>query len=173
MDNNELLIIFLAFVVGYMCSGLIKNMCGGRSVEAIVRHNVTTTPGGTTTPATTTIPALTDAELKRAKRKPYCYYCGKCPYSGYGTEYTDNPCPSQCKAVKHETCGFAGTGTKWKCICDDRTLSQKVARCKGNTDPRDAECELHGHAGSTTGWKDVDYAAVPSDGRVVGHVKEP
>lgn len=33
MDNNELLMIVLAFVVGYMCSGMMKQMCGGRLVE--------------------------------------------------------------------------------------------------------------------------------------------
>tara|TARA_B100000676_G_C17866591_1_gene726288 strand:- start:231 stop:527 length:297 start_codon:yes stop_codon:yes gene_type:complete len=33
MEDNSLLMIILAFVVGYMCSGMIKNMCGGRLVE--------------------------------------------------------------------------------------------------------------------------------------------
>ena len=33
MDNNELLMIVLAFVVGYMASGMLKNMCGGGLVE--------------------------------------------------------------------------------------------------------------------------------------------
>ena len=33
MDNNELLMIVLAFVVGYMVSGMMKQMCGGRLVE--------------------------------------------------------------------------------------------------------------------------------------------
>jgi len=33
MDNNELLMIVLAFFVGYMCSGMIRQMCGGRLVE--------------------------------------------------------------------------------------------------------------------------------------------
>ena len=35
MDNNELLMIVLAFVVGYVCSGMMKNMCGGRLVEGL------------------------------------------------------------------------------------------------------------------------------------------
>jgi hypothetical protein len=33
MDNNELMMIVLAFVVGYMCSGMMKSMCGGRLIE--------------------------------------------------------------------------------------------------------------------------------------------
>ena len=33
MDNNSFLMIVLAFVVGYMCSGMMKQMCGGRLVE--------------------------------------------------------------------------------------------------------------------------------------------
>jgi len=33
MDDNELLMIVLAFVVGYMASGMMKQMCGGRLVE--------------------------------------------------------------------------------------------------------------------------------------------
>ena len=33
MDNNELLMIVLAFVVGYMCSGMMRQMCGRRLVE--------------------------------------------------------------------------------------------------------------------------------------------
>jgi hypothetical protein len=28
MDDNSLLMIVLAFVVGYMCSGMVKKMCG-------------------------------------------------------------------------------------------------------------------------------------------------
>lgn len=32
MDNNELLMIILAFIVGYMCSGMMKQMCGSRLV---------------------------------------------------------------------------------------------------------------------------------------------
>ena len=35
MDNNELLMIVLAFVVGYMASGMVKNMCGYNLVEGI------------------------------------------------------------------------------------------------------------------------------------------
>jgi hypothetical protein len=33
MDNNNLLMIILAFVVGFMLQGMMKNMCGGRLVE--------------------------------------------------------------------------------------------------------------------------------------------
>ena len=33
MDNNNLLIIILAFVVGYCLPSMMKNMCGGRLVE--------------------------------------------------------------------------------------------------------------------------------------------
>ena len=36
MDNNELLMIVLAFVLGYMASGMIRQMCGGRLVEGEV-----------------------------------------------------------------------------------------------------------------------------------------
>ena len=35
MDNNELLMIVLAFVVGYMASGMMKQMCGQRLVEGL------------------------------------------------------------------------------------------------------------------------------------------
>jgi hypothetical protein len=33
MDDNNLLMIILAFVVGYMIQGMMKNMCGGRQVR--------------------------------------------------------------------------------------------------------------------------------------------
>ena len=33
MDNNSLLMIILAFVVGYCLPSMMKNMCGGRLVE--------------------------------------------------------------------------------------------------------------------------------------------
>jgi len=33
MENNNLLMIILAFVVGFMLQGMTKNMCGGRLVE--------------------------------------------------------------------------------------------------------------------------------------------
>ena len=33
MDDNSLLVIILAFVLGCMCSGMMKQICGGRLVE--------------------------------------------------------------------------------------------------------------------------------------------
>tara|TARA_B100000676_G_C17866591_1_gene726289 strand:- start:578 stop:910 length:333 start_codon:yes stop_codon:yes gene_type:complete len=36
MDDNSLLMIILAFVVGYMCSGMMNSMCGGRFIEAYI-----------------------------------------------------------------------------------------------------------------------------------------
>ena len=33
MDDNSLLVIILAFVLGCMCSGMMNQMCGGRLVE--------------------------------------------------------------------------------------------------------------------------------------------
>ena len=33
MDNNELLMIVLAFIIGYMASGMMKQMCGYNLVE--------------------------------------------------------------------------------------------------------------------------------------------
>ena len=36
MDNNSLLIIVLAFILGFMASGMMKSMCGGRLVEEIM-----------------------------------------------------------------------------------------------------------------------------------------
>ena len=33
MEDNSLLMIILAFILGYMCSAMIKQMCGGRLVE--------------------------------------------------------------------------------------------------------------------------------------------
>ena len=36
MDNNELLMIVLAFILGYMASGMMKQMCGGRLVEGTI-----------------------------------------------------------------------------------------------------------------------------------------
>ena len=39
MDDNCLLMIVLAFVVGYMCSGMMKSMCGGRLVEGKRKKN--------------------------------------------------------------------------------------------------------------------------------------
>tara|TARA_X000000950_G_C13681564_1_gene564175 strand:+ start:68 stop:451 length:384 start_codon:yes stop_codon:yes gene_type:complete len=36
MENNSLLMIVLAFLVGYKCSGMMKHMCGGGLVEGLV-----------------------------------------------------------------------------------------------------------------------------------------
>jgi len=33
MDDNNLLMIILAFVIGYCLQGMMKNMCGGRLIE--------------------------------------------------------------------------------------------------------------------------------------------
>ena len=33
MDDNSLLVIILAFILGCMCSGMMEQMCGGRLVE--------------------------------------------------------------------------------------------------------------------------------------------
>ena len=33
MDDNSLLVIILAFMLGCMCSGMMKQMCGQRLVE--------------------------------------------------------------------------------------------------------------------------------------------
>jgi len=35
MDDNNLLMIVLAFVVGFMLQGMMKNMCGGRLLEGV------------------------------------------------------------------------------------------------------------------------------------------
>ena len=35
MDDNDLLMIILAFVSGFMLQGMMKNMCGGRLVEGV------------------------------------------------------------------------------------------------------------------------------------------
>lgn len=40
IDNNKLLMIVFAFVVGYMASGMIRQMCGGRLVEGIFGTDV-------------------------------------------------------------------------------------------------------------------------------------
>jgi hypothetical protein len=58
MDNNELLMIILAFVLGYMCSGMMKNMCGRRLFEGTAIGQRTTTQRTTTqrtTPQPTTM----------------------------------------------------------------------------------------------------------------------
>ena len=36
MDDNSLLVIILAFMLGCMCSGMMEQMCGGRLVEGFV-----------------------------------------------------------------------------------------------------------------------------------------
>ena len=36
MDDNNLLMIILAFVFGFMLQGMMKNMCGGRLIEGAV-----------------------------------------------------------------------------------------------------------------------------------------
>ena len=33
MEDKRLLMIVLAFILGYMCSGMMKNMCGRRLLE--------------------------------------------------------------------------------------------------------------------------------------------
>jgi hypothetical protein len=48
MDYNKLLKIFLAFILGYMLPGMMRNICGGRLVEGVssqcgygkIRHNL-------------------------------------------------------------------------------------------------------------------------------------
>ena len=46
MDDNELLMIVLAFVVGYMASNMMKSMCSGRLVEGTsdITRFIDTTP---------------------------------------------------------------------------------------------------------------------------------
>lgn len=39
MEDNSLLVIVLAFVLGCMCSGMMKQMCGGRLVEGTSSHD--------------------------------------------------------------------------------------------------------------------------------------
>tara|TARA_Y100001936_G_C15738882_1_gene489921 strand:+ start:416 stop:631 length:216 start_codon:yes stop_codon:yes gene_type:complete len=36
MEDNSLLMIVLAFVLGCMCSQMMKQMCGGRLVEGFI-----------------------------------------------------------------------------------------------------------------------------------------
>ena len=43
MDDNNLLMIVLAFVVGFMLPGMMNNMCGVRLIEGKRRYH----PGGT------------------------------------------------------------------------------------------------------------------------------
>ena len=38
MDNNSLLVIILAFMLGCMCSGMMKQMCGPLLVEGSSGH---------------------------------------------------------------------------------------------------------------------------------------
>ena len=40
MDDNSLLMIVLAFVVGYMASGMMRQMCGGRLIEGKKKQNL-------------------------------------------------------------------------------------------------------------------------------------
>ena len=40
MDKNELLMIILAFILGCMCSGMMKQMCGQRLVEGSFLYNI-------------------------------------------------------------------------------------------------------------------------------------
>ena len=81
MDNNELLMIVLAFVVGYMCSGMMKQMCGGRLVEGVapdtkqaesqVPHDIC--PGSTITPKLLNRISMTAWNSQSAeKRKDAC-----------------------------------------------------------------------------------------------------
>jgi len=44
MDNNSLLMIMLAFVVGYCLPSMMKNMCGGRLVEGNIYDWANRTP---------------------------------------------------------------------------------------------------------------------------------
>jgi len=45
MDDNNLLMIVLAFIVGFMLQGMMKNMCGGQLVEGTSPLDYL--PGGT------------------------------------------------------------------------------------------------------------------------------
>ena len=42
MGDNNLLMIILAFVVGYMLQGMMKNMCGSRLLEGSVDSSICT-----------------------------------------------------------------------------------------------------------------------------------
>ena len=44
MDDNSLLVIVLAFIVGCMCSGMMKQMCRGRLVEGNVDEDDSVDP---------------------------------------------------------------------------------------------------------------------------------
>ena len=41
MDDNNLLMIIFAFIVGYSLPGMMKNMCGGRLVEGATESECT------------------------------------------------------------------------------------------------------------------------------------
>jgi len=76
MDDNNLLMIILAFVVGFMLQGMMNNMCGVRLIEGKRRSTPapkTTTPTATTTTvptATTTVPTATTTTVPTATTTP-------------------------------------------------------------------------------------------------------
>ena len=89
MDDNNLLIIVLAFVVGFMLQGMMKNMCGGRLVEGYNHPCFETVPGTCGTNNIQGIPEGTSSsahwdEESAARENPsnnrfsYCYLRGDC-----------------------------------------------------------------------------------------------
>ena len=52
MEDNQLLMIVLAFILGYMASGMMKNMCGCRLLEGEKKTTTTINPSTINTSCT-------------------------------------------------------------------------------------------------------------------------
>ena len=128
MDNNELLMIVLAFVLGYMLPGMLKNMCGQRLVEgnkyfknaAVRAHNAlqalharNNTIAGVGTP---TSPTEDDNTLLTSENSDITYgdtngqSCSKDYECDFHVPGRTARCPGECKAT-----GWLGILPPYKC----------------------------------------------------------
>ena len=132
MDDNKLLMIVLAFILGLMASKMMKSMCGGRLVEGAATKSpaqTTTTPSQTTAPAQTTIKESVSPATKTTKiQGKTCEACA-CRIDA------DNNSPEWCCAIPclnrtHLDDKFCGNPNK-----DDKTRNTNLQEfLKSKTD---------------------------------------
>jgi len=139
MDDNEILMIVLAFILGYMASGMMKSMCGGRLVEGNASP-APTTPAPTTTPGPTTAPEQTTPGPTTPGPTPPQTKINE--LASPATMTTD----IQGKACEACTCRMNANknGPEWCCVtnCLDRQLFDDKFCSNPNKDEPDRDVNL-------------------------------
>jgi len=125
MENNNLLMIILAFIVGYCVQGMIKNMCGGHLIEGMVnphycpkgrREIVGPINNASLNDETGTVLLGTDQDGD--------FYCEICPEGTY-----NNSVGGTCTPCKAGTFSSAGATTCTPCEAGTYSSSTGAVNC--------------------------------------------